>query len=281
VVTGAGSGIGAAIAEALHREGAKVVAADISGQQEELAKRLGGDCVPVHANVTKGTDIQAMLEVATSTFGRLDIVCNNAGIDGELVPTADCSEENYDRVMAVNARACSSGCATPFHPRRRRWRVHVNTASIASTVAFPTMSPYCASKGAILMMTKTAAVEYAGASVRINCICPGVTDTALVRQMPQQLIEGATALTPMGRMGQPTEMATRPSSWPATMPPSSRARPSRSMGVTPLCNAPNGGEDAMTRVVQRLVTRSVLLATLSGVAQVPEMHFGAPTKKIS
>ncbi|HEV7686587.1 MAG TPA: SDR family NAD(P)-dependent oxidoreductase, partial [Acidimicrobiia bacterium] len=73
VVTGAGSGIGAAIAEALHREGAKVVAADISGQQEELAKRLGRDCVPVHADVTKGTDIQAMLEVATSTFGRLDI----------------------------------------------------------------------------------------------------------------------------------------------------------------------------------------------------------------
>jgi NAD(P)-dependent dehydrogenase (short-subunit alcohol dehydrogenase family) len=208
VVTGAGSGIGAAIAEALHREGVKVVAADISGQQEELAKRLGGDCVPVHANVTKGTDIQTMLEVATSTFGRLDIVCNNAGIDGELVPTADCSEENYDRVMAVNARGVFLGMryAIPILVAGGGGSI-VNTASIASTVAFPTMSPYCASKGAILMMTKTAAVEYAGASVRINCICPGVTDTALVRQMPQQLIEGATALTPMGRMGQPTEMA--------------------------------------------------------------------------
>lgn len=74
VVTGAGSGIGAAITEALHREGAKVVAADISGQQEDVAKRLGEGCLAVHADVTKGADIQAMLATATSTFGRLDIV---------------------------------------------------------------------------------------------------------------------------------------------------------------------------------------------------------------
>ncbi len=74
VVTGAGSGIGAAITEALHREGAKVIATDISGRQEELAERLGSDCLAVHADVTKGTDIKAMLDAATSAFGRLDIV---------------------------------------------------------------------------------------------------------------------------------------------------------------------------------------------------------------
>ena len=208
VVTGAGSGIGAAITEALHHEGAKVVAADISGQQEELGKRLGDGCLAVHADVTRGADIQAALDAATSTFGRLDIVCNNAGIDGELGPLGECSEENYDRVMGVNARGVFFGMryALPILVAGGGGAI-VNTASMASQVAFPTMAPYCASKGAILMMTKTAAVEYAAAGVRINCICPGVIDTALVQQMPQPLIEGATKMTPLGRMGRPEEMA--------------------------------------------------------------------------
>lgn len=208
VITGAGSGIGAAMAEAFHSAGAKVVVADITGQQEEVAKRLGDGCVAVHADVTKGADIQAMLEATTTQFGRLDIVCNNAGIDGELGPIGACSEENYDRVMAVNARGVFLGMryAIPILVARGGGSI-INTASIASTVAFPTMSPYCASKGAILMMTKTAAAEYAGAGVRINCICPGVTQTALVQRLPSALIDGAVALTPMGRVGQPDEMA--------------------------------------------------------------------------
>jgi len=208
VITGAGSGIGAAMAEAFNGAGAKVVLADVSGQQEEVAKRLGDGCVAIHADVTKGSDIQAMLDAATTHFGRLDIVCNNAGIDGDLGPIGQCSEENYDRVMAVNARGVFLGMryAIPILVAGGGGSI-INTASIASTVAFPTMSPYCASKGAILMMTKTAAAEYAGAGVRINCICPGVTQTALVQRLPAALIDGAVALTPMGRVGQPDEMA--------------------------------------------------------------------------
>jgi NAD(P)-dependent dehydrogenase (short-subunit alcohol dehydrogenase family) len=163
--------------------------------------------VAVHVDVTKGPDVQAMLDAATTQFGRLDILCNNAGIDGELAPTGECSEENYDRVMAVNARGVFLGMryAIPILVAGGGGSI-INTASIAAAVAFPTMGPYCASKGAILMMTKTAAVEYAAAGVRINCICPGVTDTALVKRLPARLIEGATALTPMGRVGQPGEM---------------------------------------------------------------------------
>ena len=208
VVTGAGSGIGAAMAAALHGAGAKVVAADISGQQEDTAKQLGDGCMAVHVDVTKGPDVQAVLHAATTQFGRLDILCNNAGIDGDLAPTGECSEENYDRVMAVNARGVFLGMryAIPIMVAGGGGSI-INTASIASTVAFPSMAPYCASKGAILMMTKTAAVEYAAAGLRINCICPGVTDTALVKRLPARLIEGATALTPMGRVGQPAEMA--------------------------------------------------------------------------
>jgi NAD(P)-dependent dehydrogenase (short-subunit alcohol dehydrogenase family) len=208
VITGAGSGIGTAMAEAFHAAGAKVVVADITGQQEDVAKRLGDGCVAVHADVTKGPDIQAMLDTATTHFGRLDVVCNNAGIDGDLAPTGECSEENYDRVMAVNARGVFLGMryAIPVLVAGGGGSI-INTASIASTVAFPTMAPYCASKGAILMMTKTAAAEYAAAGLRINCICPGVTQTALVQRLPAALIDGAVALTPMGRVGQPDEMA--------------------------------------------------------------------------
>lgn len=208
VVTGAGSGIGAAIAAALHAEGARVVVADISGAQEEVAKRLGERCRPVHVDVSSGTDVQAMLQTALDEFGRLDIVCNNAGIDGELAPLGDCSEENYDRVMGTNARGVFLGMrySLPILLAGGGGSI-INIASIAGSVAFPTMSAYCASKGAILAMSRTAAAEYAAAGVRINCVCPGVVHTALVERLPTALIEGATALTPMGRAAQPEEIA--------------------------------------------------------------------------
>jgi len=207
VVTGAGSGIGTGMVEALHREGARVVAADISGQQEDVAKRLGDRCLAVHADVTKADDVQAMLEAATSTFGRLDVLCNNAGIDGDLAPTGDCSEENYDRVMAVNAKGVFLGMryAIPILLAAGGGSI-INTASIASLVAFPQMMAYCASKGAVLMMTKTAAAEYAAAGLRINCICPGLVDTAIVRNLSPEIIAGVKAMTPMGRIAQPIEL---------------------------------------------------------------------------
>jgi NAD(P)-dependent dehydrogenase (short-subunit alcohol dehydrogenase family) len=207
VVTGGGSGIGAAVAAALHRAGAKVVVADVSGQQEEVAKQLGDGASAIHADVTRGEDVQDMLDAAVTQFGWLDVVCNNAGIDGELGPLGECSEENFDRVMTVNARGVFLGMryAIPMLARAGGGSI-INTASVAASVAFPTMSPYCASKGAIVMMSKTAAAEYATAGVRVNCICPGVTDTPFVDRLPQALIEGANAMTPMGRAGRPEEM---------------------------------------------------------------------------
>jgi NAD(P)-dependent dehydrogenase (short-subunit alcohol dehydrogenase family) len=208
VVTGAGSGIGAAVAAGLHAAGAKVIVADISGRQEDTAKQLGDDVVAVHADVSKGTDVQQMLNAAVSHFGRLDIVCNNAGIDGELAPLGECSEENFDRVMSVNARGVFLGMryAIPMMVAAGGGSI-INTASIAASVAFPTMPAYCASKGAIVSMTRTAAAEYGAAGVRVNAICPGVTATALVDRLPAEMISHATSLTPMARVGQPEEMA--------------------------------------------------------------------------
>ncbi|MFR9805072.1 glucose 1-dehydrogenase [Pseudonocardia sp. RS010] len=208
VVTGAGSGIGAAIAAALHAAGAKVVVSDISGAQEETAKGLGDGAVAVHADVSQGADVQQLLDAAVSNFGTLDIICNNAGIDGELGPLGECSEENYDRIMGINARGVFLGMryGIPKLIEHGGGSI-INTASIAANVAFPTMPAYCASKGAIVSMTRTAAAEYGAAGVRINAICPGVTATALVDRLPQEMIAGATAVTPMQRVGTAEEMA--------------------------------------------------------------------------
>lgn len=185
-----------------------MVVADISGRQKETAERLGDGAVAVQADVSQGADVQRMLEAAGAQFGRLDILCNNAGIEGDLAPLGDCTEENFDRVMAVNARGVFLGMryAIPLMVAGGGGSI-INTASIAGSVAFPTMLPYCASKGAIIAMSRTAAAEYAAAGVRVNCICPGVVSTALVERLPARLLSGVSAQTPVGRIARPEEMA--------------------------------------------------------------------------
>lgn len=207
VVTGAGDGLGAAIAERFVREGAYVVAADVSGRQQELASRLGERCLPFQADVSSATDVRAVLQAATSRFGGLDILCNNAGIQGPMQPTADYDEAAFDRVLAVNARGVFLGMkyAIPLMLQRGGGNI-VNTASMAGVVAFPQLVAYNASKGAVRMMTKTAAVEYGDRGIRVNCFCPGAFDTAMVRGMPQPYIDAVIQANPVKRIGRPEEI---------------------------------------------------------------------------
>jgi NAD(P)-dependent dehydrogenase (short-subunit alcohol dehydrogenase family) len=208
VVTGAGSGIGAAIVDVFVREGAKVVAADVSGEQDKLAQSLGPDCLAVRADVSAGSDVRAMLARAVSDFGRLDIVCNNAGVDGAVMPIGEYPEEEFDRVWSVNGRGAFLGVryAIPILLEMGGGSI-VNTASIASTVAFPGMAAYCASKGAVAMLTKTAAAEYADQGIRVNAICPGPIRTGITDTLPAELISKVVNSTPIGRYGTPTEAA--------------------------------------------------------------------------
>jgi NAD(P)-dependent dehydrogenase (short-subunit alcohol dehydrogenase family) len=208
IVTGAGSGIGEAIAERFVREGAKVVAADISGQQEAVAQRLGANCRAIRVDVSKGADIRAMVALAKSAFGRLDILCNNAGIDGKMAPTAEMSEEDFDQVWEVNGRSVYLGMhyAIPLMLETGGGSI-VNTTSIASVVAFPTMIGYCAAKGAALQMTRTAAAEYATQGIRVNAIMPGPVMTGIVRHMPADYIEAVKNAVPQRRIAEPAEMA--------------------------------------------------------------------------
>jgi NAD(P)-dependent dehydrogenase (short-subunit alcohol dehydrogenase family) len=208
VVTGAGSGIGAATAKVFHREGAKVVAADVSGLQEDLAKELGEGCLAIHADVSKSEDVQKMLAAAVDTFGRLDILHNNAGIDGAVAHTGEYEEADFDKVWSINGRGVFLGLryAIPIMLEGGGGSI-INTASMASMVAFPGMPAYCAAKAAVVMLTKNAAAEYAGRGIRVNAISPGPIRTAITDSLPPELIKGVVDATPIGRFGDPSEVA--------------------------------------------------------------------------
>jgi NAD(P)-dependent dehydrogenase (short-subunit alcohol dehydrogenase family) len=208
VVTGAGSGIGRAIATAFHDEGAKVVCGDISGDEKTTADALGDGALAVGVDVTQASEVEALLDAAEEAFGPINVVCNCAGIEGELGPIGECSEENFDRVIAVNLK----GVFLAMRAAIRRLTASgggtvVNLASMAGYTALPGMPAYCASKGGVLQLTRTGAAEYATAGVRVNAICPGAVDTPMLRRTGQEVIDACVAATPLGRLARPEEIA--------------------------------------------------------------------------
>ena len=211
IITGAGSGIGAATARRFVLEGAKVVVVDITGAEEKIAGELGEHAVAVHADVANSSDVRAMIDAATSRFDRLDILVNNAGIEGEQAPTAECTDENFDRVVAVNLRGVFLGMkyGIPAMIASGGGSI-INTASVAGLVGFAGIPAYCASKGGVIQLSKTAALEYAGQKIRVNAVCPGVIWTPMVERLTGGTEEGRAAivaLEPVGRMGSAEEIA--------------------------------------------------------------------------
>ncbi len=208
VITGAGSGIGAATATLFCREGAKIVAVDISGKQAEVATRLGPNCIPFHADVSEGKEVQAMLEKAVSAFGRLDILYNNASILGRMRRSGEYSEEDFDEVWAVNGRSGFLGIryAIPIMLKYGGGSI-ISTSSMAAVVAFKKEIAYCAAKAAVCMMTKVAAVEYAAQGIRVNAILPGAIKTGMTDGIDQLALKVVGQATPMGRMAEASEVA--------------------------------------------------------------------------
>ena len=145
------------------------------------------------------------------TFGRLDSAFNNAGIEGETAPTADCTEKNWERVININLRGvwlCMK-YEIPVMLKQKSGAI-VNTSSIAGQVSFEGIPAYCASKGGVNQLTRAAAMEYVRAGIRINAVCPGVIATPMVDRFTKGDKRAATdlaALEPMGRMGKPEEIA--------------------------------------------------------------------------
>ncbi|HOS87990.1 MAG TPA: SDR family oxidoreductase [Candidatus Pacearchaeota archaeon] len=213
IITGAGSGIGRSIALAFVREGAKVVVADWSeaGGTEtvELIKQENGEALFVKTDVSKTVDVDNMAKICLDKFGRIDILVNNAGIF-RTYNFHETPEEDWDKIININLKGiflCSKR-VIPEMLKQGRGKI-INMASIAGLVGFEQSGAYCASKGGIIAMTKEMALEYACQKINVNCVAPGVIQTAMTKDMlidssARQAMEKST-LYP--RLGVPEDIA--------------------------------------------------------------------------
>lgn len=214
VVTGAGSGIGRAIAHRFAAAGAAVVAADLNlAAAEETATDFPEQIVPYQVDVTDEPSVQRLVQATLARFDRIDILVNNAGI-GTTRDIVETSLEEWERVFAVNVRGVFLCCkhALPSMLERRSG-VIINMGSVAGLIGIPQRAAYCASKGAVVTLTKQIAVAYVKQGIRCNCICPGTVDTPWVERLvaqtpdPEATRRALEARQPMGRLIRPDEVA--------------------------------------------------------------------------
>lgn len=215
LITGGSSGIGRATAVLFAQHGAKLAIADLNpdgGQATvQLIRDAGGTAVFIQTDVSQAAQVENMVNGVVREYGRLDIAFNNAGIDGIPVRTADSREDEYDRIMAVNAKGVWLCLKYEIQQMLLQGGgTIINTASVAGLIGAHSMSAYAASKHAVVGLTKTAAVEYASKGIRVNAVCPAIIRTAMVERafahLPQ-LEQGTIQNNPSHRIGDPREVA--------------------------------------------------------------------------
>jgi len=215
IITGAGSGIGKATALHFAKYGAKVVVSDLN---LESAKKVAdeivtnfGEALPIKANVADFNEVQNLISHTVATYGQLDVMVNNAGIGPNLLRTHEATLKDWDRVIAVNQTGVFYGMKLALEQFMKQGHGNiVNMASLAGLKASPNNISYSASKFAVVGMTKSAAMEYATKNIRVNAVCPGYTESALLSMLINAKPEMDSILKsviPMKRYGKAEEIA--------------------------------------------------------------------------
>jgi 3-oxoacyl-[acyl-carrier protein] reductase len=209
IVTGAATGIGEAIAQRLAAAGATIAVADLNLEgASAIAASLKNSSFAVQCDVSKRQSVEQAVETVLSRTGRIDILVNNAGIGGRAAPIAEQSDEDWDRILAINLSGVFYFCraVAPLMKAQGYGRI-VNLASIAGKEGNPNMVPYSATKAAVIALTKSLGKELATNGVCVNAVAPAVIQTKILDQLTPEQVSYMTERIPMKRTGKPDEVA--------------------------------------------------------------------------
>lgn len=212
IVTGAGQGIGRAIALRLANAGADVAIMDINLSAAEAAARdiedVGRKALPLQADVSQASAVNTAVAQVLSSFGRVDILVNNAGIAGRTLPLTELEETDWNAVMGVNLTGVFLCCKAVIDTMiAQDYGRIVNIASIAGKEGNPTLIPYSVSKAGVICLTKALAKEVTDYNIRVNAVSPAVIETPILAGMAQSTVDYMVSKIPLGRVGKPEEVA--------------------------------------------------------------------------
>lgn len=216
IITGAASGIGREIAILFSNKDASIVLCDVDKKglykTAGMIEKQGGRVIPVVADVSKEKEVKGLVKETIREYGKVDIACNNAGVSGELAPTADYSEKEWDRVMNINLKGqwfCMK-YEIPAMLENGEGSI-INISSILGTVGYANAPAYTAAKHGLIGLTKTAALEYSDKGIRVNAVAPAFIETPMLEKAgittDEEVKASVVALHPMARMGRPEEVA--------------------------------------------------------------------------